>query len=304
MKLLFMGTSDFAAACLRKLLEAGREVCAVCTKPDRPGRRGMKFTSSPVKLEAEKAGLPVLQPETLKTEAVQEELRSYHADLFAVVAYGKLLPRAVLDIPPLGCVNVHGSLLPKYRGAAPIQWTVLNGEEQGGVSTMYLEEGMDTGSVIRSAALPLKPYESFGSLYARLMDLGAELLVRTLDGIEAGDRSSVPQDEALATYAPPITKDMCPVDWSRSPREIACRICGLDPRPGTTARFGDITFKLFSPQVLEGSTRLPDGSIAAQGKEGLDIACGGGKLLRIRELQAPGGKRMAAADYLRGHRLG
>ncbi len=304
MRILFMGTSDFASACLRRLLEEGREVCAVCTKPDRPSRRGMKNTASPVKLEAEKAGLPILQPESLRDSAVQEELRSFGADLFAVVAYGKLLPRAVLDIPPLGCVNVHGSLLPKYRGAAPIQWTVLNGEKEGGVTTMYLEEGMDSGSVIRSAALPLEPYESFGSLYARLMDLGAGLLVQTLGQIEAGDRSSTPQDEALATYAPPITKDMCPVDWSKSPWEIAAHLCGLDPKPGATADFGGITFKLFSPQVLEESTDLPDGSIAAQGKGGLDIACGGGKLLRVRELQAPGGKRMAAADYLRGHKLG
>ena len=304
MRILFMGTSDFAAASLRKLLEEGREVCAVCTKPDRPSRRGMKFTGSPVKLEAERAGLPILQPESLRDPEVQAELRAFGADLFAVVAYGKLLPRAVLDIPPLGCVNVHGSLLPKYRGAAPIQWTVLNGETEGGVSTMYLEEGMDSGSVILSAALPLEPYETYGSLYARLTDLGADLLVRTLDRIEAGDRSSVPQEEALATCAPPITKDLCPVDWSRSPREIAAHLCGLDPKPGATADFGGTTFKLFSPQVLEGGTDLPDGSIAAQGKEGLDIACGGGKLLRVRELQAPGGRRMAAADYLRGHKLG
>lgn len=304
MKLLFMGTSDFAAASLQRLLEEGRDVCAVCTKPDRPSRRGMKLAASPVKLAAERAGLPILQPESLKDPQVQAELRSYDADLFAVVAYGKLLPRAVLDIPPLGCVNVHGSLLPKYRGAAPIQWTVLNGDKEGGVSTMYLEEEMDSGSVIRSAALPLEPYESFGSLYARLMELGADLLVQTLAQIEAGDRSSVPQEEALASYAPPITKDMCPVDWSSSPGEIANKLCGLDPKPGAAADFGGTTFKLFSPQVLEGSTDLPDGSIAAQGKEGLDIACGGGRLLRIRELQAPGGKRMPAADYLRGHKLG
>lgn len=303
MKLLFMGTSDFAAASLRRVLEEGWEVCAVCTKPDRPSRRGMKNTASPVKLEAEKAGLPLLQPESLRDPETQARLRAYGADLFVVVAYGKLLPREVLDIPPLGCVNVHGSLLPKYRGAAPIQWTVLNGEKEGGVSTMYLEEGMDSGSVIQAASLPLEPEESFGSLYARLMVLGADLLQSTLKQLEAGDRSSVPQEESLATYAPPITKEMCPVDWSRSPREAAAHICGLDPKPGATAVFGDVTFKLFSPHVLEGSTELPPGTIAAQGKEGLDIACGGG-LLRIRELQAPGGKRMAAADYLRGHKLG
>ena len=304
MKILFMGTSDFAAACLRRLTEEGREVCAVCTKADRPAKRGMKLLSCPVKQEAERVGLPILQPESLRDGETQEALRAYGADIFAVVAYGKLLPRAVLDIPPLGCVNVHGSLLPKYRGAAPIQWTVLNGEAEGGVSTMYLEEGMDSGSVIQSAAAALEPYETYGSLYARLMDLGAELLCSTLDRIAAGDRSSTPQDEALATYAPPITKDLCPVDWNNSPREIAAHICGLDPKPGATAVFGDTLFKLFAPRFLEGRSDLPPGSVAAQGKAGLDSVCGGGELLRITELQAPGGKRMRAADWLRGHSLG
>ena len=304
MKILFMGTSDFAAASLRRLVETGREVCAVCTKADRPAKRGMKLLSCPVKQEAQRAGLPILQPESLREEAVQAELRAYGADVFAVVAYGKLLPRAVLDIPPLGCVNVHGSLLPKYRGAAPIQWTVLNGEKEGGVSTMYLEEGMDTGSVIQSASVPLEPYETYGSLYARLMDLGAELLCSTLDRIAAGDRGSTPQEEVLASYAPPITRELCPVDWTRSPEELAYQLCGLDPKPGATAVFGDTTFKLFAPRVLEGKSDLPPGSVAAQGKAGLDIVCGGGRLLRVGELQAPSGKRMRAADYLRGHTLG
>ena len=304
MRILFMGTSDFAAACLRRLTEEGREVCAVCTKADRPAKRGMKLLACPVKQEAERAGLPILQPESLRDGETQAALRAYGADLFAVVAYGKLLPRAVLDIPPLGCVNVHGSLLPKYRGAAPIQWTVLNGEAEGGVSTMYLEEGMDSGSVIQSAAAVLEPYETYGSLYARLMDLGAELLCSTLDRIAAGDRRSTPQDEALATYAPPITKEMCPVDWSRSPRQIAAQICGLDPKPGATAVFGDTLFKLFAPRLIDGRSDLPPGSVAAQGKAGLDIVCGGGELLRVTELQAPGGKRMKAADWLRGHSLG
>ncbi len=302
MKLLFMGTTDFAQESLRALMESGRTVAAVVTKPDRPAKRGMKLLPSPVKQEAERYGLPVLQPETLRTPEIREQLASFGADLFAVVAYGKLLPRAVLDIPPLGCVNVHGSLLPKYRGAAPIQWTVLNGEREGGVSTMFLEEGMDSGSVIQSAAVPLEPYESFGSLYARLRELGARLLLQTLDRLEAGDISSTPQEEALATYAPPITKDLCPVDWSRSPEETAHRICGLDPRPGATAEFGGKVFKLFSPRVVEGSADMPDGSILAQGRQGLDVACGGG-ILRIGEIQAPGGKRMPAADYLRGHSL-
>ena len=303
MRILFMGTTDFAAACLDAAVKAGYPVAAVCTKADRPKNRGMKLVASPVKAYAQKAGLPVLQPTELRSAESQAALRAVGAELFLVVAYGKLLPKAVLALPRLGCVNVHASLLPKYRGAAPIQWAVLNGEKETGVTTMYLAEEMDAGDVLDRAALPIGQTESFGSVYGRLMTLGAELMVKTLGDIEAGRAAAQPQDPALVTFAPPITKALCPVDWSASPENILHRVCGLDPKPGATARFGETEYKLFSPALTELRTELSPGSVVGSDKKGLLVACGGGEVLRIRELQAPGGKRMAAADYLRGHAL-
>lgn len=303
MRIVFMGTTDFAQASLQALLEAGHEVCAVCTKPDRARKRGMKLTGTPVKEEAEKAGIPVLQPETLKSLELQEQLRSFGAELFVVVAYGKLLPSELLHMPKYGCVNVHGSLLPAYRGAAPIQWAVLNGDRETGVTTMLLDEGMDSGAILKKAALPIEPCESFGSVYEKLMKLGAELLLQTVDGLRQGTIVPEKQDEALVSYAPPITKDFYPIDWSMDAARIAAHICGLSPKPGATAEFGGVIYKLFAPLVLDETSEAPCGTVAEQGKNGLKIVCGDGKLIRIRELQAPGGKRMEAAAYLRGHKL-
>lgn len=303
MKILFMGTTDFAEACLDSIVKAGYSVCAVCTKPDRPQKRGMKMISPPVKEYALKAGLPVLQPATLKEQEVQEQLAAYGADLFVVVAYGHLLPKAVLDMPKMGCINVHGSLLPKLRGAAPIQWAVLNGLKETGVSTMFLNEGMDSGPVIDTVSLVLEEYEPFGSVYERLKALGAQLLAETLEKLEQGSAQVTAQDESEATYAPPITKAHCAVDWNREPEAIAAQLCGLDPKPGATADFGGTVFKLFAPRYTDTVTELAPGSIVNQSKLGLEVACGGGRTLMITQLQAPGGKRMRAADYLRGHSI-
>lgn len=303
MKILFMGTTDFAEACLDSIVKAGYPVCAVCTKPDRPQKRGMKLISPPVKDYALQAGLTVLQPATLKEQEVQDMLAAYGADLFVVVAYGHLLPKCVLDMPKMGCINVHGSLLPKLRGAAPIQWAVLNGLKETGVSTMFLNEGMDSGPVIDTATLRLEDYESFGSVYERLKDLGARLLVETLDKLEHGTAEAHAQDESEATYAPPIVKAHCTVDWNRSPEEIAAQLCGLDPKPGATADFGGTVFKLFAPRYTDTVTELQPGCIVSQTKKGLEVACACGRTLMITELQAPGGKRMRAADYLRGHSI-
>ena len=303
MKILFMGTTDFAVSCLDAMRKAGFEACAVVTKVDKPKNRGMKLQFSAVKEYALAENIPVYQPETLKTEEVQEVLRGYEADLFVVVAYGKLLPKAVLDMPKLGCINVHGSLLPKYRGAAPIQWAVLNGENETGVSTMYLAEGMDSGDVIDTAATPIAVGEPFGSVYERLKTLGGELLVKTLGKLASGSVEAIPQNEAEATYAPPITKDDTLLDWAWQPEKLVSRICGLDPKPGARALLGGQEFKLFRPQRTGNTTDLPDGSVVGSGKAGLEVACGGGKTVLIGELQAPGGKRMRAADYLRGHSI-
>ncbi len=301
MRILFMGTTDYAVSCLKAILDAGYEVCAVCTKADRPKNRGMKLSFSPVKEYALQAGIPVLQPETLKSEESLNALRDLRADLFVVVAYGKLLPKAVLELPPLGCVNVHASLLPKYRGAAPIQWAVLNGEKETGVSIMFLNEGMDTGDVIGTAPLEIRQGESFGSVYERLKALGGELLVDTLPDLEKGTARPIPQDEREATYAPPITKEHSAVDWSWPSDTVFHRVCGLDPRPGAKARLGEGEFKLFSPEKTGERSELPPGSVLPGKKDSLEVVCGDGGVLRFREIQAPGGKRMRAADYLRGH---
>lgn len=303
MKILFMGTTDFAVSCLAAMRKAGYEAAAVCTKVDKPKNRGMKLQFSPVKEYALEAGLPILQPESLKDEAVRQALAAYEADLFVVVAYGKLLPRAVLELPRLGCINVHGSLLPRYRGAAPIQWAVLNGERETGVSTMYLAEGMDAGDVLEQASLPVGETESFGSVYERLKVLGGELLVSTLGLLERGEAQPRRQEEALVTYAPPLTKAHQELDWNLPQRQVISRICGLDPRPGARARLGSGEYKVFSPRMTENLTELPVGSLVSQGKNGVEVACGDGRTVLITELQAPGGKRMRAADYLRGHSL-
>ncbi len=298
-----MGTPDFAVASLRALCAAGHEIAAVVTKPDMPKNRGMKLMPSPVKKAALELGLPVYTPERIKSAETAELLASFGADVFAVVAFGRLLPKHILDMPRLGCVNVHGSLLPKYRGSAPVQWTVLNGEKTAGVTTMLLDEGMDTGAMLLSESVEVGEYESFGSLYARLADVGAELLVRTLAGLEDGSVVPTPQDEALASYAPPVTKGMCPVDWEKSAVDIINKIRGLDPAPAANADIAGVRFKLFGARPTGRRSGLPAGSVAGTDKQGIEVVCGGGETLVITELQAPGGKRMKAADYLRGHPL-
>ncbi len=303
MRILFMGTTDYAVNCLEAMTEAGYETVAVCTKADRPKNRGMKLSFSPVKEFALRAGIPVIQPETLKNEETQNALRDLKADLFVVVAYGKLLPRAVLELPPLGCVNVHASLLPKYRGAAPIQWAVLNGEKETGVSIMYLNEGMDAGDVIDTASLEIRTGESFGSVYERLKALGAGLLVKTLPALESGSAQAVPQNGEEATYAPPITKEHSAIEWTWPSETVFHRVCGLDPRPGAKARLGEGEYKLFSPEFTGEKSELPPGSVLPDRQGRLEAVCGDGLVLRFLEIQAPGGKRMRASDYLRGHSI-
>ena len=303
MKILFMGTTDYAVACLDAMRKAGYEAAAVCTKVDRPKNRGMKMAFSPVKEYALREDIPILQPESLKNAETAAEFRALQADLFVVVAYGKLLPKEILDLPRLGCVNVHGSMLPKYRGAAPIQWAVMNGEKKTGVSIMYLSEGMDSGDVIDTAELEIGEGESFGSVYERMKLLGGELLAKTLPLLENGSASASPQEESEATYAPPITKEHQAIDWNWPSGTVCSRICGLDPKPGAKAVIAGTEFKVFSPQRSSASSDLLPGTVVSQGKEGLGVVCGDRGVVLIREMQAPGGKRMRAADYLRGHKL-
>lgn len=304
MRVVFMGTPDIAAICLEGLLAAGIDVAAVFTKTDTPQNRGMKLTASPVKQVAVKAGLPVYQPATLKDEAVAEALEELKPDVIAVVAYGKLLPQRILDIPPKGCINIHASVLPKLRGSGPVQWAILNGFEETGVTAMFMAAGMDTGDMIEVRKTPIDPEENAQSLLDRLAKIGAELLIDTLHRLEQGQVTAAPQDDREATYAPMLDKSMCPIDWERTPLEIKNHIRGLDPWPVATMTLDGKRFRVYQAALIEKTTDQLPGTPLGVTKTGLEMACGHGGVLEIRTLQADGGKRMAAPDYFRGHPLG
>ena len=301
MRIVFMGTPDFAEESLRALLEAGEDVAAVFTQPDKPRGRGMQESFSPVKTLAVERGIPVYQPVTFKDGAATELLRTLAPELLVVVAYGRILPQTFLDVAKYGSINVHGSLLPKYRGAAPIQWAVLNGDKTTGVSVQYMAAAMDAGDVIASRETEIGEFETSGELFDRLKTLGAELLVETVRKIASGDVVRVPQNEADATYTKMLHKEMCPIDWNKSPREIVKHICGLDPWPVATAELGGVSFRVFGAEYTGTKTALAPGKIVSAGKAGIEVACGGRQTLRITEIQAAGKKRMSAAAFLLGH---
>ena len=303
MRIVFMGTPDFAAVSLQRLLDAHFDVAGVFTQPDKPKNRGMKLQSSPVKEIALANGLPVFQPEKMRDGTALAALQSLQPDILVVVAYGRILPDELLAAAPLGAINVHGSLLPKYRGAAPIQWAVLNGDAVTGVSTMYLDREMDTGDVIYTEQTPVGEFETAGELFDRLAVMGADLLVRTLRDIDAGVAPRTPQDHSAATYTRPLTRDDSPIDWNKSPRAIIKHICGLEPWPVATAQLGGQTFKIHAADYSDRTTHKAPGTIVAAGKDGVTVACADGQTVRITQLQAPGKKRMSAADYLLGHTL-
>ncbi len=303
MRIVFMGTPDFAAASLQKLLDEQFEVVGVFTQPDKPKGRGMELQASPVKQIAVQAGIPVYQPEKMRDGTALRQIQSLEPDILVVVAYGRILPDDILAVPRYGAINVHGSLLPKYRGASPIQAAVLNGDAVTGVSTMYLAHDMDAGDIIFTAETPIGEFETSGELFDRLMVLGAELLVKTLNAIEAGTAPRVPQDHANASYVKMLDKSDCPIDWNKSPRQIVKQICGLQPWPVATMELEGAVYRVFSAAYTEHCTSLAPGKVVSAGKEGLEIACADGKTLLITELQAPGKKRMKAADFLRGHAI-
>ncbi|MBO5317907.1 MAG: methionyl-tRNA formyltransferase [Oscillospiraceae bacterium] len=302
MRVVFMGTPDIAATCLKKILEHGCEVVGVYTQPDRPKNRGMKLQPSPVKEVALAHNIPVFQPENFREAETVEQLRSLQPDVVAVVAYGRILPQSVLDIPPRGCINIHASLLPQYRGSAPYQWAVLDGLKETGVTAMYLCREMDAGDIIDIAKTPIAPEETAGELLDRLAELGAELLSKTLRSIREGTAKRTPQDGSLATYAPMLDKTMCPLDWNRTARQLHDQIRGLNPWPVATTELQGKRFKIYESRVVDVTTDAAPGTILVLTKTGLQIACGEG-VLEIRNLQAEGGKRMAAPDYFRGHPL-
>lgn len=301
MRIVFMGTPDFAAASLKKLIDEKYDVVGVFTQPDKPRDRGMKLSYSPVKELAMENGIPVYQPTKLRDGTATELVKSLEPDILVVVAYGRILPDDMLEVPKYGAINVHASLLPKYRGAAPIQWAVLNGDKITGVSTMYLASEMDTGDIIYTAETEIGEFETSGELFDRLMVMGAELLDRTLRDIEAGVAPRTPQDYSSASYVKMLDKSLSPIDWAKTPREIIKHIYGLQPWPVATAELDGKAFKVYSAEYTQTKTLKSPGSIVSVGKQGIEIACLGGETVLITELQAAGKKRMKASDYLLGH---
>ena len=302
MRILFMGTPDFAVFSLRRLVEDGHEICGVLPQPDKPKNRGHKLTPTPVKEYALTKKLAVYQPVTLRNAQSLELVRSLEPELIVVAAYGKLLPEEILSVPPRGSINVHSSLLPKYRGAAPINWAVLNGEAETGVSIMYMAKELDAGDVILQMSTTIGETEDAQSLTQRLAELGAEALSKTVQALADGTASRTPQDHERHTYAPMLGKELSPVDWTRSAHAVSCQVRGLIPWPcATTDVISGEEMKLYAVRETGEETSACPGTVTAAGKQGIDIACGDGKILRVTELQAKGGKRMTAAAYLLGH---
>ncbi len=302
MRVVFMGTPDIAATCLEKIIADGFQVVGVYTQPDRPKNRGMKLAFSPVKEVALCHEIPVYQPENFKEAETVQTLADLQPDVVAVVAYGRILPQNVLDIPPKGCINIHASILPSYRGSAPYQWAVLDGLTQTGVTAMYLCREMDAGDMIAVSKTPIGPDETAGALLDRLAVLGAELLSDTLEKVETGTVTATAQDHSLATYAPMLDKTMCPIDWTGTAQQVHNHVRGMNPWPVATTEIGGKRFKIYTTALVEGKPNAAPGTILGLTKTGLQIACGEGAV-EIRMLQAEGGKRMAAPDYFRGHPL-
>ena len=302
MRILFMGTPDFAVASLKRLVEEGHELCGVFTQPDKPKNRGHKLTPSPVKEYALSQGLEVYQPLKMRDGEAFSIVERLAPELIVVAAYGKILPEDILNFPKYGSINVHSSLLPKYRGAAPINWAILDGEEVTGVSIMYMAKELDAGDVILQKTTPIGPKEDALALTTCLAELGAEALSETVAALQNGTAIRTPQDGIKMTYASMLTKEMSPVDWTRSAHAVSCQIRGLIPWPcATTDVISGEPMKLYAAEETGADTSAQPGTIVAAGKAGIDIACGDGKVLRLTELQAQGGKRMTAAAYLLGH---
>ena len=295
-----MGTPDIAATCLKKIIADGFEVVGVYTQPDRPKGRGMKMVFPPVKEVAISNGIAVFQPENFRSDEDVQDLRDLKPDVIAVVAYGRILPQRVLDIPARGCVNIHASLLPQYRGSAPYQWAVLDGLTETGVTAQYMALKMDAGDIIDVAKTPIGPDETAGELLEKLAVLGADLLSRVLTRFEAGDVAGTPQNEADVSFAPMLDKSMCPIDFTKTARQVHNHVRGLHPWPVATMELQGRKFKVHATKIVDGSGR--PGEILGLTKTGLVIACGEGAV-EVTSLQAEGGKRMAAPDYFRGHPL-
>ncbi len=304
MRILFMGTPAFAVPSLEKLVAAGHDLCGVFSQPDKPKNRGMKLLPTPVKVCAESHGIPVYQPTKLRDGTALELIQSLAPELIVVAAYGRILPDEILDYPAKGCINVHSSLLPKYRGAAPINWAILNGDSESGVTIMHMATELDAGDMILQRSTPIGEQEDAANLYDRLAVLGGELVVEAVAEIANGTATRTTQDHSAHTLAPMLSKALSPVDWSKSASQIQAQIRGLVAWPAATTHIiSGEPMKLFASVETGEEHTAPAGTIIAGGKAGIDVVCGDGKVLRLTELQPSGSKRMKAADYLRGHPL-
>ena len=302
MNLLFAGTPEFAAHSLQALLDSEHQVLAVYTQPDRPAGRGRKLTASPVKALALEHDLPVLQPQTLREAEVQQALADWQADVLVVVAYGLILPQAVLDAPRLGCLNVHASLLPRWRGAAPIQRAILAGDTETGVTIMQMDAGLDTGDMLYKVSCPIEPTDTAATLHDRLAGLGATALVETLRRLDAGEVQPEKQDDAQATYAEKLQKSEALIEWSQSAEVLSRTVRAFNPWPVAFTRWHDQNLRIWFAQALKETRDAPPGTVLAESREGIDVATGEG-VLRITQLQLPGGKALDAGQFLNAHSL-
>ena len=300
LRVIFMGTPGFACPSLQKLIDRGDEIVAVFTQPDRPKGRGQKLMPPPVKELAQRFGIPVHQPLKVREQPVVDLVRSLMPDLVVVVAFGQILPGALLEIPPLGCVNVHASLLPRYRGAAPLNWCIVNGERETGVTTMLMDVGLDTGPMLLKRSTEIGENEGIASLHDRMALMGAELLGETVERLVAGTLVPEPQDDSLSCYAPMMKKDDGRINWGRDARSIHNQVRGLAVWPGAFSMFDGEMLKVYRTRVADG-TGLP-GEVIGASRDGIEVACGSGSLV-VEELQLAGKKRLDAASFLAGNPL-
>ena len=305
MKIIFMGTPDFAVSALDALCRSGQEVILAVTQPDRQKGRGRKVIQTPVKVCAEKWGVPVFQPVRIREAEAIEQIRSLSPDLIVVAAFGQILPQELLDIPRLGCVNIHASLLPRLRGAAPIQWSVINGDSESGITLMQMNAGLDTGDILFQESVPIGPQETGESLYEKLAELGGEMIVKYLPAIEAGEVKPVKQDDSLSSYAPMLRKEMGEIDWTMSAAQIEQRMRGMLPWPGAYTTLEGHTLKIWSARVLPADSKYADavpGTVLFTDKKTICVAAGQGALALL-EVQAEGKKRMGTDAFLRGTKV-
>lgn len=302
MKIIFMGTPDFSVGTFEALIEAGHEIVLAVTQPDKPKGRGEKVQYPPVKEAALKRQIPVFQPKRVRAPECIEELRKYDADIMVVIAFGQILPKEILEMTPYGCVNVHASLLPKYRGAAPIQWAVINGERVSGVTTMQMDEGLDTGDMLMKTEIVLDEKETGGSLHDKLAGAGAELCVQTLEALKDGTVVREPQQESTTEYARMLDKGMGRIDWSKDAKSIECLIRGLNPWPSAYTEWNGKTMKIWEADVADIDEGREPGTVIRVEKDGFCVQTGSGSL-KVRSLQIPGKKRMDAGAFLRGYQV-